>query len=203
MAITNELFQKVVKNDAVLVFQDKPRQEHRFLESIALTSILSNLAAKAEGDFFRRELVDEVLEKHNGLRAILALNGFSKATLRKIVHLARVCDDKALRKLLNYKDWNIDKVDDTGKVWESERIERLVQENAAFRAGIVNLFYEGITLSILHDHFPPRAMKKLTIERMGFQPFSLIETLVEYGLYYEHTQSISDSLTTLGKQLEN
>ncbi len=39
--------------------------------------------------------------------------------------------------------------------------------------------------------------------RISFKPHVLIETLVEYGLYYEHAQSVGMALDTLSKQLEN
>ena len=198
-----EVAGRTAKRDAILVFHNRPRHKHRFVEAIALTSILSNLAVKSGDGILRRELVEEVVAQHNGLRAILILNGFSMATLCKIVHLTRICDDRDLRKTLNYSAWNIAQVDARSDKLGVETIERLVQENIVFRSGIVNLFYEGATLSILHGHFPPGEIKKLSIKRMGFRPFSIIETLVDYGLYYEQAQTISAALKTLGHQLES
>ena len=203
MAIREEIRYSDAVGDLQLVFQPSPRHKNRFSESIGLANILSNLAVQTEGEFIRRELVDDALASGDGLRAILVLNGFSMATLVSIVHLARTRDDEKLRKLLRFKDWNISKFSNTKFVWDADRIKRQVKEDAAFRAGIVNLFYEGVTLSVLHDHFPPREMKKLSIQRMSFEPFSLIETLVDYGLYYEQARTIGEALGVLGRQLES
>ena len=169
---------------------------------MALSTILYNLMIQTEGEFVRSELVDEVLSKDDGLRAILALTGFSMASLRKIIHLARVCDDEDLRKVLKYEDWNIDRVDATRYIWEAESIEKLVRENAAFRAGVVKLFYEGIQISMLHDNFPPREIRRLSITRLTFEPRLLIQTIVDYGLYHERTRSTSEALNILSKLLE-
>ncbi len=203
MAITDELGLTVKPGDLQLVFQRKPRHKHSFTEAIGLANILSNLAAQTEGEFIRREHVDDVLASDGGMQAILALNGFSMATLAKIVHMARTSDDENLRKLLRFKDWNIRKFKSTKFVWDADRIEEQTMKDAAFRAGIVSLFYEGVTISTLHDHFSPREMKKLSIARMSFEPFSVIETLVDYGLYYEQARSAGEALTILGKQLES
>lgn len=203
MAITDGLGQKVNPSDLQLVFQRRPRHKHRFTESIGMVGILSNLAVQTQGEFICRELVNDALASDGGLRAILALNGFAMSTLAKVVHLARINDDENLRKLLRFKDWNIRKFKATRFVWDSDRIEEQIKADAGFRAGIVNLFYEGVTISILHDQIPPREMKKLSIARMSFEPFSVIETLVDYGLYYEQARTIGEALSVLGKQLES
>lgn len=180
-----------------------PSRGHRFTDSMCLKNLLYVLALESEGGIIRREGVNEILAEHDGLRAILALNGFPKTTLNMIIHLARICDDADLRRILRYQDWNIDKSDTTVKEWGARKVERLILENAVFRAGIVNLFYEGASISILHEHFSSREITRLSSMRMSFKPHSLIETLVDYGLYYEHAQSVGRVLHSLSKQLEN
>lgn len=180
-----------------------PLHKHRFTDSIGLANLLYIVLLESEGGVIRRELVVETLAKHDGLRAILALNGFPKTTLNKIIHLARICDDADLRRTLRYEDWSIEKSDTTVKEWGAKKVERLILENADFRAGIVNLFYEGASLSILHEHFSSREIRRLSSMRMSFKPHSLIETLVDYGLYYEHAQSVGRVLHSFSKQLEN
>ena len=184
-------------------FRGMSRQTHRFVDGMALSNVLYILLTEAGSGHISPELLNETLAKHDGLRAILALNGFPMATLVKIVHLARRCDDEYLRKSLNFRNWNIAAVDDIDNVWGPERVKRLTIENAAFRQGIVELLYQGGSLSVLHNNFPPREIKRLSTLRMSFKPQAMIETLVEYGLYYEHVQEVGETIGTLSKKLEN
>ena len=190
-------------SDLQLVFQPKPRHKHSFIESMGLTGVLSNLAVQTKGEFIHREHVDNALANDSGLRAILALNGVSMAFLIRVIQLARTGDDEDLRKLLRADEWTIPKYRTVSYVWSVDRIEEQVKEDAAFRAGIVNLFYEGASISSLHDNFPPSEVRKLSIQRMSFQPFSVIATLVDYGLYYEQARSVGEALEVLGRQLES
>ena len=184
-------------------FHGLPRQMHRFVDGMALSNLLYILLTEAGHGHIRRELIDETLAKHSGLRAILALNGFPMSTLVKIVHLARTCDDEYLRKTLNFRNWNVAAVDDIDNVWGPEKVKRLTIENSDFRRGIVELLYQGGSLSVLHNNFPPREIKRLSTLRMSFKPQAMIETLVEYGLYYEQAQEVGETIGTLSKQLEN
>ncbi len=203
MANLGELEQSVYANDLRDILQPGQRNEHRFTASFGLANILRNLAAQTDGEFISKELVDDALSNDGGLRAVLALNGFSMASLAKVVHFARTGDDESVRRRLRVDDWNIPKHGSTTFRWDADRIERQLKEDAAFRAGMVMLFYEGVTISVLHDHIPPHEMKKLSIARMSFEPFSIVETLVDYALYYERTQSIGEALQDLCMQLES
>ena len=178
-------------------------RKHRFTDSMCLKNILYVLALESGDGIIRREQVNETLAKQDGLRAILALNGLSMSTLVKIIHLARICEDEALRDTLRFRDWDIETVEDTQDVWEAGEVVSLIMDNAAFRGGVINLFFEGVSLPVLHNHFPLREMTKLSSMRLSFKPHVLIETLVEYGLYYEQVQEVSEMLGTLSEQLEN
>lgn len=182
-------------------YKELPSRNHRFTDAMCLKNLLYVLALESEGGSIRRKQVNDILAKHDGLRAILTLNGFPISTLVKIIRLVRICDDEALRDTLCYKDWENERVESSEHVWDPRGVERLVLENAAFREGIVNLFYEGGSLSVLHHNFNSSEIKRLSSMRMSFKPHALIETLVEYALYYEHAESVGVALAKLGKQL--
>ena len=103
---------------------------------------------------------------------------------------------------MNIENWGIGNAAQSSNSWDMPRIEKLVRENEAFRIGIVKLFFEGVTASILHLHLSPREAMKLSVERMSFDPRRLAVTLVDYGLYYELTQDIVESMQTLTHRLE-
>ena len=180
-----------------------PRKRHTLSEANGLVTMLYNVFFESEGGTISREIASDTISTHEGLRAILALNGFPFSTLVEIIHLARICDNFELRRTLRYEEWREENSDAAVKKWGAMRVKRLILENADFRAGIVNLFFEGASLSVLHKHFHRREIRRLSSMRMSFKPHRLIETLVDYGLYYEQARAIGEELTVLGKQLES
>ena len=86
-----------------------------------------------------------MLEKENGLRALLALTGFSNETLKILITLIRVVDDPELSKLVNKTEWIIEKDNSNISEWTDDQITKFIKENHSFRKGIVNIFFEGST----------------------------------------------------------
>lgn len=56
----------------------------------------------------------------------------------------------------------------------------MIRSNEHFRAGIVNLFFEGASVRFLADKLPLFELKKLGITKLQFDVPSLIDTLVRY-----------------------
>jgi hypothetical protein len=56
----------------------------------------------------------------------------------------------------------------------------MLRENEHFRAGIVNVFFEGATLPFLADTIPLFELKKLSISKLQFDINAMIDTLVRY-----------------------
>ena len=54
----------------------------------------------------RKELFEDLIHnKENGLRALLALTGFSNESLKRLITFIRVFDDSELNALINKKKW--------------------------------------------------------------------------------------------------
>jgi hypothetical protein len=121
-----------------------------------------------------------LLEKENGLRALLALTGFANESLKRLITVVRVSDNKELSKLL-YKDkWTGDTDTDNIKEWGDIRVTNLIKNNVYFRKGIVNLFFEGSTTPFLTQTLPLFELKKLSISKLKFEIPAMIDTLVRY-----------------------
>src|SRR3989304_1386022 len=89
--------------------------------------------------------------KENGLRAILALTGFSNEYLKRIITLIRVVNNPELNNLVMKENWERDeKIDDLSE-WSDTKIQSLIKKNKFFRQGIVNLFYEGSSVKFLAE----------------------------------------------------
>lgn len=129
----------------------------------------------------RKETIDRLLaENQNGLKAILALTGFSNESLKRIITLIRVVNDPELSRLTHRDKWAGSGLADSISEWSDATIEALIQSNPEFRAGLVNLFFEGASVRFLADTLPLFELKKLGISKLQFDVPSLIDTLVRY-----------------------
>lgn len=128
----------------------------------------------------REVFVEFLADKENGLDALLALTGFSNESLKRLITLIRVADNPKLSKLTLKEKWCPKEDLENIKEWSTGTVTRLLKKNISFRRGIVNLFYEGATLPFLAETMPLFELKKLSIEKLKFDPSSMIDTLIRY-----------------------
>ena len=158
------------------IFQDKYES---YINSIKETLIVIKNQVETKG--LKKIIFEKLLEeKENGLRALLALTGFSNENLKRIITVIRVAKDKELSKLLNKRYWSDDIKGEEITEWGDSRINNLVVNNAYFRKGIVNLFFEGSTIPFLANTLPLFELKKLSISKLKFETHALIDSLVRY-----------------------
>ena len=199
MTHADELYQRVIEKNTFYFFDPEFEEEYDARHITRLTTQLLLLYEKVRKNGVQKAYFDEVLQRENGLRAILALNGFSNEQLNRVITLARVINDDSLDELLNRKNWNINDKMRPGHVseWGTSRIEKLVRNNPAFRAGIVNLFFEGACNVSISEYLPPFEVKKLSIEKLSFKTEAMVDILVRYkekGSYSGKKQNNADTL---------
>jgi len=108
----------------------------------------------------RKEVFEDLLlNKPDGLKAILILTRFSNESLMCIITIARIVEDKAFTDLLNKSEWNEEDSNDV-KEWSETKIQGLIKSNEFFRKGLVNLFFEGGTIHFLQKILPLFELKK-------------------------------------------
>ena len=158
------------------VFQEKYES---YINSLKETLLV--LKNKIETDGLKKEFFETLLlDKENGLRALLALTGFANESLKRLLTVVRVADNKELSKLL-YKDkWTKNENGMELSEWGDTKIIRLLKDNSDFRKGIVNLFFEGSTIPFLAQTLPLFELKKLSISKLKFEIPAMIDTLVRY-----------------------
>jgi hypothetical protein len=113
------------------------------------------------------------------LKALLTLTGFSNESLKRLITLSRIVDNPELDRLLYKKHWLTDSSTDI-KEWSDPKIAKLIRENAYFRKGIVNLFFEGSTVPFLVELLPLFELKKLNLAKLSFETPALVDTIVRY-----------------------
>ena len=147
----------------------------------SLKEMLLNLKNEIEIKGLKKRFFEDLLvEKEKGLRALLALTGFSNETLKRLTTIIRVVNDPELSKLV-YKDkWFQDEDINNLKEWSDVQIAKFIKENQFFRRGIVNIFFEGSTIPFLTKTIPLFELKKLSISKLKFELPEMIDTLIRY-----------------------
>jgi hypothetical protein len=150
MKTVEEKFRTVIEKNTFYFFNTEFAETYEgYL--ITLKESLLILKNEIETDGLRKEIfVNFLAEKENGLDALLALTGFSNESLKRLITLIRVADNKPLSKLTLKEKWCPKKDLEKIKEWSTGTIKRLIKNNKSFRQGIVNLFYEDATLPFLH-----------------------------------------------------
>jgi len=146
-----------------------------------LTETLLVLKIKVETQGLSKQLFEDLLaDKENGLRALLALTGFANESLKRLITVVRVSEDIELSRLLFKEHWSLSENKMEVKEWGDSKIIKLLKNNAYFRKGIVNLFFEGSTTPYLTQTLPLFELKKLSISKLNFEMPAMIDTLVRY-----------------------
>ena len=173
-------FQTVIDKNTFYFFN--PVFEEKYEGYInSLKEILLFLKNEIEIKGLRKEIFENLLiEKENGLRALLALTGFSNEMLKRLTTIIRVNDDLELNKLVNKEKWFKDKELDSIQEMSDKKIAKLIRNNEYFRKGIINIFFEGSTIPFLTRTVPLFELKKLSISKLKFELPEMIDTLIRY-----------------------
>jgi len=179
--LTTELKFKIVIDKNTFYFFNPTFEEKYEGYLNSLKEILLFLKNEIENKGLKKKIFEDLLtERENGLRALLALTGFSNETLKRLTTIIRVVDDPELSKLV-YKDkWSRDEDVNNINEWSDGQIAKLIRDNEYFRKGIVNTFFEGSTIPFLTKTIPLFELKKLSISKLKFELPEMIDTLIRY-----------------------
>ncbi len=182
MKSTDEKFKKVIDKNTFYFYNKEFEESYEgYVNSIK--ELLLNLKNEIELNGLKKEFFEKlILEKENGLRALLALTGFSNENLKRITTLIRVVDDAELNRILLKDKWfKKENISDDGIAeWSDSKITVMIKTEKYFRQGIVNLFFEGATIPFLAKTLPLFELKKLSISKLQYQIPELIDTLIRY-----------------------
>ena len=158
------------------IFEDK---YEGYLNSIKETLLVLKNEIENEG-LKKAQFERLIAEKENGMKALLAITGFSNEYLKRLITVIRVADDPELAKLVFKDHWREKESIGEIKEWSDEKIQTLIDSNEYFRKGIVNIFFEGATVPFLASRIPLFELKKLSIEKLSFDIPAMIDTLIRY-----------------------
>lgn len=182
MQSTDEKFKRIIDKNTFYFYNKKFEESYEgYINSIK--ELLLNLKNEIEIKGLKKELIEKLLsDKANGLKALLALTGFSNENLKRITTLIRVVDDAELNRLTLKEKWSKEKntTEEGISEWSDSKIMNMIQSNKYFRLGIVNLFFEGASIPFLANTLPLFELKKLSISKLQYQIPDLIDTLIRY-----------------------
>ncbi|GIV30151.1 MAG: hypothetical protein KatS3mg028_1217 [Bacteroidia bacterium] len=173
-------FQTVIKKNTFYFFNPKFEEDYEGYVN-SLKEILLNVKNRIETEGLKKEIFEDLIsEKEYGLRALLALTGFSNEYLKRLTTIIRIIDIPELNKLV-YKDkWYNEPNPDNIQEWSDNKIQNLIRENEFFRKALVNIFFEGASIPFLADTIPLFELKKLSISKLKFEVPEMIDTLIRY-----------------------
>ena len=177
---TEQKFQTVIQKNTFYFFNPKFEEDYEgYINSLKET--LLNVKNRIETEGLKKEIFEDLIsEKENGLRALLALTGFSNEYLKRLTTIIRIVDIPELNKLV-YKDkWYDEARFDNIQEWSNSKIINLIRKNEFFRKGLVNIFFEGASIPFLTDTIPLFELKKLSISKLKFEIPEMIDTLIRY-----------------------
>ncbi len=158
-----------------MVFEEK-YESH--LNSLRETLLVLKNSVETSG--LRKELIEGLLQKENGLRALLALTGLSNEYLKRLITIIRIADDLELSKLALKDEWCPNESSANLTEWSDAQIAKMIHQNEYFRKGVVNIFFEGATIPFLANTIPLFELKKLSISKLEFEVPAMIDTIVRY-----------------------
>ncbi len=168
-----------------------------YLNSIKETLLVLKNSVETNG--LRKELIEELLKKENGLTTLLALTGFSNESFKRLITLIRVADDSELSKLVLKAEWCPNESLEDLKEWSDTQIAKMIHQSEYFRKGIVNIFFEGATIPFLANTIPLFELKKLSISKLTFEVPAMIDTMVRYkekGSYSGKKENNAETVIT-------
>ncbi|NLO19616.1 MAG: hypothetical protein GX121_07040 [Ignavibacteria bacterium] len=205
MKLENKKYSTVIEKNTFYFFnKDFEQQYEGYINSLKETLLL--LKNEAENSGFTKKVFENfLLEKENGLRALLALTGFSNEYFKRLTTIIRVLSDEELNRLVLKDKWNIDERHGIESIseWSDNKIERLIKENEFFRKGIVNLFFEGATIPFLTQTIPLFELKKLSLSKLKFEIPEMIDSLIRYKEKGSYSGKKGNNPETLIKSILN
>lgn len=177
---TEQKFNTVISKNTFYFFNALFEEKYEsYINSIKETLLVLKNEIENEG-LKKAQLEHLISERKNGLRALLALTGFSNEYLKRLITVIRVVDDPELAKLVFKDKWHKKENNDEINEWSDNKIQKLIDTNEYFRKGIVNIFFEGATTPFLANAIPLFELKKLGISKLKFEIPAMIDTLIRY-----------------------
>ncbi len=156
------------------------------------------LKAKESVEEKKRTIVNLIMNKYDGLHAILSLTSISEEFLLRLITFVRSVDDKDLNKLVSKEGFSqIPKDRECSKA----NLYTLVRKKSDVAQSIVNLLFEGFSVPVLQKYVPLFELKKLNFSKLEFSLEGLIDSIVRLSRRGSYKAQDENDPAVLLKQL--
>ncbi len=181
-SLTNKQKLDIVIRRNTFFFKSEDFEEKWEARISSITNLLLFLqrelnTKKSLGDK-KKVVVNLLLDKPDGLSALLALTSISEEFLLRLITFARTVQDKELNKLVRIESFAKFPLD---KEVSKTSLFKLVKTNRNTTESIVNLLFEGYSVPILQEHLPLFELKKLNFSKLEFTTESLLDSIVRHA----------------------
>ncbi len=156
------------------------------------------LASKKSLEDKKKIVVNLLLDKPDGLSALLALTSISEEFLLRLITFSRTIQNKELNKLVKMEKFSKFPLD---KEISKSSLFKLVKTDRNTTEGIVNLLFEGYSIPILQEYLPLPELKKLNFSKLEFTTESLIDTIVRQAKRGSYTAQNKNDPALIIEQL--
>jgi hypothetical protein len=186
MKSPEEKYLNVIKNNTFYYYDEEFESEyekHIFSVREAIIYLRNEVANRG----CKKEVFEDFLgsKRDLGLKALLAVTGFSNEGFKRLITVVRIVDDQEVSRLVYKEKWAGTKTvlqEETPEVteWGTEKIEALVRDNEHFRKGVVNIFYDGSGVEFFRKVLPTFEFQKFSLEKLRFDMSAIMDTLARY-----------------------
>ena len=122
MKSVEDKFTTVIQKNTFYFINQKFEEDYEgYINSLKETLLIVKNRVETEG--LRKEIFEWLLkEKENGLRALLALTGFSNEYLKRLTTIIRIVDEPELNSLVYKYNWYKEKNPDNIHEWSDSKI---------------------------------------------------------------------------------
>ena len=128
MKSVEDKFLTVIQKNTFYFFNQKFEESYEgYINSLKETLLIVKNKVETEG--LKKEIFEWLLkEKENGLRALLALTGFSNEYLKRLTTIIRIVDNSELNTLVYKEKWYNEKNPDNIQEWSDSTILKKIQD---------------------------------------------------------------------------
>lgn len=202
MKNNDEKYKNAIENNTFF-FYNKDFEEECEANIYSIKELLLNLKNDVTNNGLKKSQFENIIRRENGIRALLALTGFSNEYLKRLISFIRIIDDPELNELVHKEKWHKIAAISQGEIteWTEKKIQSAIKDNVYFRKGLINLFFEGSSLPILAKALPLFELKKLSISKLKFDNDAMIDTLIRYKEKGSYSASKGKNPETLIEQI--
>jgi len=177
----NQKFNIIIKRNTFFFRnEDFEEQTEAYISSLVnlLLLLKQELAAEKSIENKKATISNFIIEREDGLYAILALSSISEEFLLRLFTYIRNVDDSVLNKLIKKDNFP---QSSSNKEWSKQRLFKLIKTDQNITKAFINLLFEGFSVPILQKSIPLFELKKFNFGKLDFSTESLIDSLVRHS----------------------